>query len=330
MVPNYSLYDSHGGLGISASVEDAVDAVKWAGTAAGEEKAGEERETSLPSSTTTTTASSFPSSHGGDPTRLAVLGHSAGAHLTVAAAMVLAAEREGEGEAGGESKPRTSKRHSLPSAVVSLAGPFDLPSHFEHEAKRGVHRLSTMARAAATPASFAMEAVERSSRGGGEEEGGKDENTSSSYSSLFFDAAPEGHRASLVALSPLAALDPEASLAGRRLAAGPLAGVAEAAAAAAAAKRGRKQKDHHPRFLFISSAADVIVPSSSSAALHSALVRENRDSMHVEYPLEHGVGHADFVVRRWGGDGSGSGEGGEGEGNGAPWAAKVEAVVSSL
>lgn len=388
VAPNYSTYSAREGLGISASVEDAVDAVRWAGTAAtyaggGEEAAavGEAAEAkrgsppppprpSPPSPPPRPPRSPPPSSRGGDPTRLAVLGHSAGAHLAVSAALVLAAERaedggrgggggspEREPSGGGAPGPRGS--HSLPSLVVSLAGPFDLPSHFEHEAKRGVHRLSTMARAAATPGSFALEAAKGGAGEGGGERGRREE-PGPRPAAPFFAAAPELHRAALVALSPLACVSPEASLAGLRPAAGPLAGVAAAAAARRARgperqrggprRRGAEglQENAGTRFLFLSSDADLVVPPSSSAALSAALARGHGgracSARHVQYSTggataaaagrggggEGGrarvrvagpVGHADFVVRGWGGSGSVPA---------APWAAEVEAVVSSL
>lgn len=64
--------------------------------------------------------------HGGDPERVSLVGHSAGGHLVLAAAL---AEAD-------------------PPPVVALAGVFDLRAHYAYEAGRGVHRLSTMARAA--------------------------------------------------------------------------------------------------------------------------------------------------------------------------------------
>ena len=64
--------------------------------------------------------------HGGDPERVSLAGHSAGGHLALAAAL---AEAD-------------------PPPVVALAGVFDLRAHYAYEAGRGVHRLSTMARAA--------------------------------------------------------------------------------------------------------------------------------------------------------------------------------------
>lgn len=340
------MYDAREGLGIAASVEDAVDAVRWAGTPAAAAAEAAAAAALTPPTTTAGEASIAlppPShSHGGDPTRLAVLGHSAGAHLAVAAAMILAAEGDKEEEEmekkEGGGREKSCRKHSLPSAVVSLAGPFDLPSHFEHEGGRGVHRLSTMARAAATPRSFALEAAERSK--GRRVKDGSSSNATGASSS-FFDAAPELHRASLAALSPLACLDPGASLAGLRPASGPLHGVAAAAAVAEeeearkGGRRGKNQREQQKtRYLFLSSAADAVVPPTSSRAIHAALARRQEgsgrvESRHVEYSdLSDGrpVGHADFVVRSWRiGE-----EGGSSAAEAAPWAAEVEAVVSSL
>lgn len=65
--------------------------------------------------------------HGGDGARVALVGHSAGGHLAAAAALAAPAPAP---------------------PLVTLAGVFDLSEHYEFERARGVHRLSTMARAA--------------------------------------------------------------------------------------------------------------------------------------------------------------------------------------
>ena len=253
-------------------------------------------------------------------------------------------DEEEDKDGGGEKRQSRSRRHSLPSAVVSLAGPLDPPSHFEHEAKRGVHMLSTMARAAATPRGFALEAAERMMMSKGAGAGGRSSSSSpsssssSSYSSSsssssdVFDAAPELHRASLAALSPLACVAPEASLAGLRPSAGPLAGVAKAEARKGRRKGREEEEGKKTRFLFISSAADAVVPPDSSRALHAALEAAGRvDSRHVEYPAgDRPVGHADFVVRSWRGEAGRKGGEKMSAASAAPWAAEVEAVVSSL
>lgn len=71
--------------------------------------------------------------YGGDGDRVTLVGHSAGGHLALAAALADAA-------AGDK-----------PPAVAALAGVFDLAEHYRHESSRHVEHLSAMARAALGP-----------------------------------------------------------------------------------------------------------------------------------------------------------------------------------
>jgi len=71
--------------------------------------------------------------YGGDGARVTLVGHSAGGHLALAAALAAAAAGE------------------APPAVAALAGVFDLTEHYRYESGRGVERLSAMARAALGP-----------------------------------------------------------------------------------------------------------------------------------------------------------------------------------
>ena len=69
------------------------------------------------------------SSLGGDPARVTVLGHSAGAHLALSALLQLA-HKAGEAP--------------VAYAFVGMAGVYDVGLHFEFETWRGVQNLSTM------------------------------------------------------------------------------------------------------------------------------------------------------------------------------------------
>jgi acetyl esterase/lipase len=70
--------------------------------------------------------------HGGDPRRLHLVGHSAGAHLAA-----LVAVRRGTNLAA---------RGVRLASVTGLAGPYCIGSHFRHEARRGVEFISAMGR----------------------------------------------------------------------------------------------------------------------------------------------------------------------------------------
>lgn len=87
---------------------------------------------------------------GADPERVAVVGHSAGAHL-VAKALLLWDEQT------KAMKDRTKQQQmeaNRPSLFVGLAGVYDIQKHYEYEAERNVHELSTMARAMGGPSNF--------------------------------------------------------------------------------------------------------------------------------------------------------------------------------
>jgi acetyl esterase/lipase len=68
---------------------------------------------------------------GGDPARLTVLGHSAGAHLALSALLQLAQKNP----------PADSP---VAYAFVGMAGVYDVALHYEFETGRGVNNLSTM------------------------------------------------------------------------------------------------------------------------------------------------------------------------------------------
>jgi len=87
---------------------------------------------------------------GADPERVAVVGHSAGAHL-VAKALLLWDERT---KATEDRTKRQKMETNRPSLFVGLAGVYDVQKHYEYEAERNVHELSTMARAMGGPSNF--------------------------------------------------------------------------------------------------------------------------------------------------------------------------------
>jgi acetyl esterase/lipase len=66
--------------------------------------------------------------HGGDPRRVVLMGHSAGAHLLLLWLL------------------RHPARAAAVQAFVGLAGPYDIGVHFRHEQQRGVESLSPMHR----------------------------------------------------------------------------------------------------------------------------------------------------------------------------------------
>lgn len=80
---------------------------------------------------------------GADPERVAVIGHSAGAHLVAKA--LLQWDKEIKETKNGSKKHR--KEAKRPSLFVGMAGVYDVKKHYEYEAERNVHELSTMARA---------------------------------------------------------------------------------------------------------------------------------------------------------------------------------------
>lgn len=87
---------------------------------------------------------------GADPERVAVVGHSAGAHL-VAKALLLWDE---ETKAMKDRTKQQQMEAKRPSLFVGLAGVYDIQKHYEYEAERNVHELSTMARAMGGPSNF--------------------------------------------------------------------------------------------------------------------------------------------------------------------------------
>ena len=79
---------------------------------------------------------------GGDPRRVHLYGHSAGAHLCLMALLARAAAVK-----GGDAR--------MPRQAILAAGVYDLCAHYEYEAARGVHKISTMERAAGGAAGMA-------------------------------------------------------------------------------------------------------------------------------------------------------------------------------
>ncbi|KAJ3134725.1 hypothetical protein HK100_003324 [Physocladia obscura] len=133
VVPNYSLHPN--GL-VEEMLDDVADALVW------------------------TEANIL--SYGGDPKNISIMGHSAGAHL---ASLVLIHNLNSvtqnrlcpmNNEYTGQYFLRPLTR-SLPriSAVILLAGVYNIAQHFQFEAQRGLEEVSAMARAmGSTRASF--------------------------------------------------------------------------------------------------------------------------------------------------------------------------------
>ena len=247
-VPNYALWPSGegrhgsggGGGGLDAGAADVAAALGWAlaggvGVALGGAAAA-------PAAT---------------PTRVTLVGHSAGAHLATLAALAWSG---GSGGEGGRGAPSAS-----PAAVVSLAGVFDLPSHYEYERGRGVHYLSTMARAAGGAVRWEDE---------------RDDGPSP-----LARAPTPREAAGLEACSPL-------SRGASRWAARARPGLGRCLAAVPA---------RLPRtWLLLAGGSDGTVPPSQSTAFAGALRRAGVRDVRCEV-LE-GVGHVDFVTG-WGGGG---------------------------
>lgn len=139
------------------------------------------------------------SNYGAGPERLSVFGHSAGAHLLMLALLHRAAavqrntapaqgsppEDSGDGAAGAAHGTQNAGGHNdsggastaactndarMPARAILAAGVYDIQMHYEYEAARGVHMLSTMERAmggwhasrARSPALLVKRASERS------------------------------------------------------------------------------------------------------------------------------------------------------------------------
>jgi acetyl esterase/lipase len=89
--------------------------------------------------------------YGGDPHRVSVVGHSAGAHLALMALLhrARAHTSNAPGVVTGSADDGGLCTHDsrMPARVVLMAGPYDVAMHYEYEERRGVHMLSTMERA---------------------------------------------------------------------------------------------------------------------------------------------------------------------------------------
>jgi alpha-beta hydrolase superfamily lysophospholipase len=85
---------------------------------------------------------------GGDAARVALLAHSAGAHLALLALLHRAAAATGAPRAQRcEDGALCTADGRMPARAVLLAGAYNLERHWEYEERRGVHFLSTMERA---------------------------------------------------------------------------------------------------------------------------------------------------------------------------------------
>ena len=73
--------------------------------------------------------------YGGDPQRVSLFGHSAGAHLAL---MALLHRTRAASHQNADAR--------MPQTAVLAAGVYDIQWHYEYEAARAVHRLSTMER----------------------------------------------------------------------------------------------------------------------------------------------------------------------------------------
>jgi acetyl esterase/lipase len=102
--------------------------------------------------------------HGGDPARVSLLGHSAGAHLCLMALLHRAAAADAAAAPSQLDGAARSHRHAadrwghddgglctadarMPARAVLAAGVYDVQAHYEYEEAREVHMLSTMERA---------------------------------------------------------------------------------------------------------------------------------------------------------------------------------------
>jgi acetyl esterase/lipase len=109
-----------------------------------------------------------PALGGGAAPRVALAGHSAGAHLC---ALALLARAGGAGDstvdaAASEASTRNADAR-MPALFLGMAGCYDVGEHFEYERGRGVETLSTMARACGGAANFAAASPAVALRAGG-------------------------------------------------------------------------------------------------------------------------------------------------------------------
>ena len=285
-VPNYTLWPDGGSDsgkggpqpgGLDAGAADIAAALGWAlaggvgaavaGAAAG---AGGTAGAALPPIPPST-----------PPPRVTLVGHSAGAHLAALAALAWS---------GGANPPASA---AAPAAVVSLAGVFDLPAHYEYERGRGVHYLSTMARAAGGAVEWAAD--------GGEEEGGSGAGGGGNRA-LRPRAPTPREAAGLEACSPTAILDGSAAR-----------WVARARPGLGRALAFRPARLGRVRWVLLAGGDDGTVPPSQSTAFGDALARAGVRG--VACQVLPGLGHIDFVT---------------GWGKGGGWTAAVAEVVRGV
>lgn len=184
--------------------------------------------------------------YGGDPARVTLLGHSAGAQLCLLALLHRAratyatpprAAAAGGAGSGGAARPaglalplpdddgeQCTCDGRMPAAALLMAGVYDVPSHFEYEESRGVHMLSTMERALGgwaalrprSPLHIVSHALHHSGGGGGAAEPPEERETiaavrkrgapPASSSAGGFGGAPPVKRARSAAVEPAEAL----------------------------------------------------------------------------------------------------------------------------
>jgi acetyl esterase/lipase len=120
LVPSYRVYPRGR---VEQQVDDVTTALAWAREHAAE--------------------------HGGDPTRVTLMGHSSGAHIS-SLAMLQAVRRlqpedvASSSSSSSSSSPPTPSAPVLPASFVGVAGVYDIAQHYEFEAARGVHEVSPM------------------------------------------------------------------------------------------------------------------------------------------------------------------------------------------
>ena len=273
------------------------------------------------------------SRYGGDPGRVSLVGHSAGAQLCAMALLQRAAAAHARGGGGGSSSSTSSGGGSgsaatasppdvrMPRRFVGVAGVYDIARHYEYEFGRGVHELSTMKRAvgglaraaAVSPSVVLGAALERARRG----------EAAAAAEAAAIDAAAVSRlrsgrkRRGRAAGAGASGGDPYDDLALRFYEEFPLAGEAVAhrigfdrgsahhaarealladlalAGAAAAPALPLAAAARLPPAVLMSSCADVTVPWFESAELFHRLVDAGVPAKHLVYNK---VGHGDFVV----------------------------------
>ncbi|KAK9835853.1 hypothetical protein WJX74_009357 [Apatococcus lobatus] len=89
--------------------------------------------------------------YGGNPEKISLVGHSAGAHLAMMA--LLGRAKAARAQKMGKAQATSDAR--LPSQLIGMCGVYDIARHYAYEEGRGVASLSTMKRAVGGAAGFA-------------------------------------------------------------------------------------------------------------------------------------------------------------------------------